>query len=238
MKPAPPPSDVCICSQAWLAKRCGHHHTCPRSGKPDAYAGWHEHGSRSVPPRPFVPLTAVEAGRLQDRVSAELRDAIRGSVAYAIRGSVAYIVTLPCGHRGYEGSSCSHCTTAALAADPPPRTCCSPVWSAAPGGHKPECSNHPNNADRAPDRMRADETDADWWQNPRRLPWCAVCKKTIPAVQVKRMGMGGEDADRLFTVSCHGACEETRLTAAEVKAMHGYGRAFASRVTVPGVRSR
>ncbi len=77
---------------------------------------------------------------------------------------------------------------------------------------------------RAPDRMRPDETDAAWHQNQRRLPWCAVCSKTIPHVTITRMPISG---DREFVVECHGATERTVLSPAEYSAMHGYGRAFA-----------
>jgi hypothetical protein len=80
-------------------------------------------------------------------------------------------------------------------------------------------------ANRAPDRMRPEETDAKWFQNPRRLPWCAVCQKTIPHVTVNRMPISG---DREFIVECHGARERTVLSEAEVQAMQGYGRAFAA----------
>lgn len=119
---------------------------------------------------------------------------------------------------------------------------CSQLWTAAPGGHRPECPELRREVrkavygfhfrevpfNRPPDRMRPEESEAAWFQNQRRLPWCAVCKKGIPAVKVTRLGNGGEDADREFIVECHGQRERTVLSAEEVRAMSGYGRAFAS----------
>ena len=80
---------------------------------------------------------------------------------------------------------------------------------------------------RAPEPMRPEESTASHaWENPRRLPWCAVCRKPITDVTVKRLGAGGAGDDKLFIVRCHGQEERTTLTAAEVAGMQGYGRAF------------
>lgn len=139
--------------------------------------------------------------------SAELRAAIRVDGAYSPAATTT-VVTLPCGHqRAFDWPAsfgCEQCTWRAIAADPPQH-----VETPFP--------NPPPYDPAAP----------KWHQHQQRLPWCAVCRKTIPSVQVIRLGNGGADADRLFVVTCHGETEQTTLTAAEVKAMQGYGQAFA-----------
>lgn len=90
---------------------------------------------------------------------------------------------------------------------------CSPLWSAAPGGHDPRC---PRNDEPRPPH---------WWENPHRLPRCAVCRKFLQ-VQVTRLGAGTLKDRRMFTVSCHGESQAVVLTATEAGAMRGYSDAF------------
>lgn len=115
-------------------------------------------------------------------------------------------------HRGHKPGCPARLSR--TASSPFLRPCgCSPIWAAAPGGHSVSC---PRN-----DRAR----EPEFWENPHRLPRCAVCRKFLQ-VKVTRLGAGGTEDPRLFEVSCHGAQQAVVLTAAEVGGMRGYGDAF------------